>query len=310
MARLWATLAAISGLLLASGAHAADSIAAVVVARGGTVAELGFFTNREDSFTVSAKGRRVTVTLTHGRGVEGAASQYTTEGRVTQRSIHASFGELGRISVRFRSKGRPLVEPPPFNCEGRPESTTRGTFSGTIRFRSEDGAYDVDSERANGQVHVIPRRRCRWTDGSPPERAPKQVLLKASDCAGRTIAIAVPLGEPAFRVDEGGTVTFASSFERRGRMRIFRFAFALTPRTPITYPPDLSSAVFAAPNLFSGSAAFSRDPEGVGAWTGTLLAEFPGKELEMAGASFRASLQRLPLEKGVFDLDYRRLCSR
>ena len=316
MGRAAATLAVtsvllLSGSVLATGAPAAERSTGIVVTEGGTEVEFGLRTGRDETLVVSGTGRAVSVALTHGHGVEGAVSQYATVGRVTDRSIDANFGRLGRISVRVRPQGRPRVDPPPAMCEGGPESTTRGSFVGTIRFRSEDGDYDVDVGRARGLVHSQPRLKCRFPDRKPPpERPPEEILLIAGDCQGRTLAVAVPPDDPAFVGDEQGAVVLASASERRGRILIWRFAFALAPRSPLTYASDLSSATLTAPNLFSGSAAFAQGPDRVGTWTGTLTADFPGRELGMAGPSFSASLRRVALGEGVFGVDYEPLCAK
>jgi hypothetical protein len=80
-------------------------------------------------------------------------AQYVATGTVTPTRIDASFGRLGRISMHFKPSGKVLHS----HIEGDASCPNgararSGTFSGTFRFRGEQGYTEVDLHKVEGGV--------------------------------------------------------------------------------------------------------------------------------------------------------------
>jgi hypothetical protein len=251
--------------------------------------------------------RRVTLTLQKGNTLVEAR----TSGRVTRRGIEAKFGELGGISVRFR--GRPFG--PGFRegerrCRGRRSALEEGVFSGTIRFRGENGFARIDASRATGYVERHYRRVCPHDSRGDSLRAAFESLFGAIrltilHASGRVDGANVVLEasaidfSPIFGPGSGLEYTVsARTVERREGIRLtrsisveeadgsflFRDKKGETPR----------SATVALPRPFAGTAKYLKDPGLPASWVGPLAAHLPGAGLvALTGPGFRADICRL-----------------
>jgi len=93
--------------------------------------------------------------------------------------------------------------------------------------------------------------------------------------------------------EHGSTGFSASSSERRGQIRVDRFAFVESPERAFTYAPELSSATVSPPPPFQGMATFQRNPDGSTSWKGDLRVSLPGAPyLALTGPAFDATLSR------------------
>lgn len=86
------------------------------------------------------------------RNRDGAEVTYLAPGVATEKRIEASFGALGRISVRFHPDGPPHFAQRAENCRGRGELVHDGSFVGTIEFEGEQAYTTLHASRANGKV--------------------------------------------------------------------------------------------------------------------------------------------------------------
>ena len=139
MAAACATLLAIA---LLCPAIASAGRAPLVIPGSGIYAELGLKRSNGTSLVVFAHGTLVSVRLIEGSGIQAAGSEYSTRGRFTGDAVHADFGKLGLVAVTFKPTGRLQRSPQEGICKGKPRVTRRGFFTGTIRFRSDDGAIN------------------------------------------------------------------------------------------------------------------------------------------------------------------------
>src|ERR1044072_8884280 len=76
---------------------------------------------------------------------------YLAHGKATPTSIEASFGDLGRISLRLRPSGRELHATRRAGCK-RPHGlpiARIGLFVGELRFRGEDGYNSARAPRGH-----------------------------------------------------------------------------------------------------------------------------------------------------------------
>jgi hypothetical protein len=237
------------------------------------------------------------------RGFESSTSvSYSVRGRVTDERIAARFGGLGRVSLRWEPNGVEEVQKNPAGCKGRPSVTHRGRFTGTIRFRGEQGYTRVRASTAPGFVARSYRVVCKRPDrgeNRPSFKFPEATSLSAvSSRGGAPPWFSVYKQEPSRR---GGlssseeTGYTARATERRQGMTIFRSASASSPPETFAFTPPGSNPVSAtvAPTWpFSGSATYEKSADGA-SWSGDLAVELPGRGvLPLADPTYRAKLCR------------------
>jgi hypothetical protein len=247
------------------------SCAAEFTLRGSNGYEItvsGGLEGGENSVELSAEGRSGTV-------------QYTAPGRVTDNGIEASFGKLGRVSVRFRPSGqRP------------PVVTSRlGSFVGTIRFRGERGYTRVSARRADGGIgdplaNTPQKLVCDFHESDAAhERELESVSLDASPSgAGVSFGAFRLFGSWSDRIPPAGKGTLgggrylflALSIERARKLSIFRYAAVLGRPEDFVFDDALTTATVRPPSPFTGSGSFLRNPDGSTSWTGTLAVRLPG----------------------------------
>jgi hypothetical protein len=245
-------------------------------------------------------------------------ARYEVRGRVTRRSIHANFGRLGLISVRFRRTGKPKEGGRPFGllkCKGRNPIHERGRFEGTIRFHGEQDFTAVSVSEAGGTVVRRFKRRCGFGAGkrSNPEAATSDgdlgsglstTLIAGNRDHGRTVTF------DAFEVDaelDGErlfiSLIFATASEHRGRIAIRRGAFIDgTPGSVLTSPPGAqpATATVDLPPPFAGTGSYLEEPGQPPSWTGSLRVRLPGLDaLPLAGPDFTSALCNGTNEKEV-----------
>jgi hypothetical protein len=268
-------------------------------------------------FTLRASdGYRITVSGEAGNGpddVELSARrgnedvEYNARGTVTATGIEASFGRLGKVSLRFLPSGVVRRVRVAKTCvKSRPPvvSAQLGSFVGTIRFRGEGGYTKVRADRANGglgdPLAIAPKLKCEAGLKSEKRQEAGVVRLTASDLAPHGgiyfEAWASPLSRlalltgPSTPQDDAYTfIVFA--VEKKERMIIFRAAVAPGPAGDFVFDSALSSATVIPPVPFSGSGSFQRDADGTIAWTGDLAVALPGRgSVPLAGPGLRATL--------------------
>jgi hypothetical protein len=192
------------------------------------------------------------------RGSVNQAVQYSVRAKTTAGGFTARFGSLGGISVKF-TPARP--------------GGNRGVFRGTIRFRGEDGYVELNARRANGAMIGGPRRPLRQTAGGPAEASADTVLgvLVAATRESSLVAIASHPNErelPAFA---------AATRERRAGIEILRKVSVSATPDSFVFDDNLSTATIRPPAPFAGSAAFTRNADGSGSWSGDLAVDLPGR---------------------------------
>ncbi len=225
------------------------------------------------------------------------SSTYSVAGAVSTKRVRADLGPYGRISLRFQPSG-PAKEDKLFpGCHGRPDTSQRGVFVGTIRFRGDGGFTEVDAERAKGKIGTAGSYSCKGGGHlpRPPHHAKKveEVSLKATT-PHHTLDFSAAIqpqrdsfpGIPAVEYS-------ASSNQFCGRVAVSRSVSVGGEASSFVFDKPLSSATVTPPAPFSGSGTFSRDPAGGAAtWTGNLAVAFPGLDATIVGDDFDAKLER------------------
>jgi hypothetical protein len=220
--------------------------------------------------------------------------QYRVPGKVTADRIQARFGDLGRVSVRFRPSGRLRDVRVPRKCmKERPAVVTSrlGSFVGTIRFHGELGFTQVSAHSAQGgtgdPLSNTPRKlQCEFHESAAErERELESVRLNGSPAnanisfgASRLFGdLPVPSESHAPLPPEGDRYLFiVLASEKVGPMSILRSSAALGESTDFVFDPALTSATVTPPAPFVGSGDLLRQPDGRDNWTGSLAVPLPG----------------------------------
>ncbi|HET8862395.1 MAG TPA: hypothetical protein VFM94_04000, partial [Solirubrobacterales bacterium] len=125
--------------------------------RGPSFSVLRF--KNHEGYVISVVGSRQTVALRVARDYSrdhrprrALSTTYLAHGRATPTSIEASFGDRGRISLRFKPVGRGLRASRKAGCkrvDGFPVARL-GYFVGVLRFRGENGYTSATVHRVRG----------------------------------------------------------------------------------------------------------------------------------------------------------------
>jgi len=255
-----------------------------------------------------------------------ATTTYLAHGKVTPTSIAASFGERGRISVRFEPSSRAVRGTRRAGCRQSNGGVLAnfGFFVGELHFEGEGGYTSADVHRAHGRsVDLSAVLACLLSGGVggraaiPASSAPLGLRLPGvvGDHLGApsTPAVAThPSTGPkpttllaSSKVALARTV-FAAQVKGKGRPRflaaeelsegsigILRLVSARGAPSAFSTDPSLSSADVSPPPPFAGSGSLRHGPANAKAWTGSLTVSFLGApNVPLVGPPFNARLAR------------------
>jgi len=274
------------------------------------------------SVSIETEGhRKVILTARRGSGV----AFYRARGRVSRHRIEADFGELGRVSLRFRGERRPLTGPyppglaallkeldlPRRKCHGRKPAREVGEFRGVVEFEGENGFTRVRTRRARGEMKRFYTRVCERSPGSAGKRLGKPSknldlrasILYASDLSPRRKVSFEAFGvrfEGPLKALGGFYVTGATVVERKEEMLVIRKAVEIADEGLQVSPPPKSPATanVTLPRPFEGSADYRKERGAPATWEGSLSARLPGVGLvPLAGEEFSAVLCQVALSE-------------
>jgi hypothetical protein len=260
------------------------------------------------SISVLGVGREVVVAVTPKRGTPrtrdavasrrgSAVTAYVARGTVTGSRIEASFGELGRVAVRFHPSGRILKSKPRRRCRGVDRFTSRlGVFTGSIRFTGEGHYVSVRAHRAKGQVRSPLHLHCASADFQPLLESEGRQLPGNSagfnptflDASWRqAVASSVFL---ALKLDKRA-LFLALAEQSKGSVAEVRYGFATGTSRAFASDDALTSATVTPPWPFKGKGDYKAAPDGTKTWTGSLSVAFPGAaRFPLTGSQFTAGL--------------------
>lgn len=304
------------------------------------LSELRF--RNSDGYTISvvAFGQTVALSVSRsqlqggrtsgGRGKvreRSRTSTYFAHGRVTPTSISASFGDRGRISVRFRPSGREVHAGHRAGCRrrGGPRLADLGVFSGELRFEGEGGYTSAEVHRVPGRsidlaalldclLGASPGAHARL----PAAQAPLGIRLPAPVGGRLTRAPSVPAvpTHPGTGPESTALVAdrklaldrtvFAAQMRGKGRPRflaaeeasegsigVVRVAYARGAPGSFTADRTLSSARVSPPAPFAGDGTLQRSLGSARSWDGSLTVSFLGvPRVPLTGAPFGIRLSR------------------
>jgi hypothetical protein len=245
-------------------------------------------------------------------------AEYQTLGTVTAAKIHASFGQLGRISLRFHPSGRVLHNLG--SGEECPRGAARlGQFTGTFSFRGEGNYTAVSTHRISGGVgaptapidqreelslgcpdvdrhsYIVPPGQVPQSlDENPPD---SQELSAVAATPNETVAfgaVSFSLHHPATPGAKPDSCFFvALTEESRESVQIARDVFGAGPASecPFAVSPKPVTVTPSAP--FTGAATLQRNADGSTSWTGSLSVPMLGRgPVALAGPAFKAEVSK------------------
>ncbi|HWJ43513.1 MAG TPA: hypothetical protein VNR67_08775 [Solirubrobacterales bacterium] len=238
----------------------------------------------------SSEGAVVLAVLRGNPKKRVALTEYVARGIQTPERLRASFGKLGRVSMRFRESRRRPWFGKVRDCRGRDRFVVRrGTFVGNLRFRGEDGYLNIRAHRAKGAIPGVAAKcqrgnRSRLAHGSSIIDGSFSGLL----ATWRNGVNATVFAAASFRDD---LVYVAQREESRGRLSVFRTAAAIG-RGELPLNETVTGGRFSPPAPFHGTGRYRAEPDGSASWTGNLSVDFPGApRFPLAGPGFETSLE-------------------
>jgi hypothetical protein len=296
--------------------------------RNRSMPELRF--ENSDGYTISvvAFGQTVALSVTHGHGKHRRRTSTTTylaHGKVTPTSIAASFGDRGRIAVRFQPSGRKVRATRKAGCKVSSDGILAylGVFAGELRFQGEGGFTSAAVRRVPGRsVDFSALLACLF--GSPrgrhavlpPSSSPLGLRLPGLVGAGLRSAASTPgvrthpstnpksttlfadskaaLSRTMFaaQVRGKGQVRFVAYDEvSEGSIGVIRIVSVRGAPARFAFNDALSSGVASPPPPFSGTGSLERGAGGTKSWTGSLAVSFLGApHVPLTGSPFNALL--------------------
>ncbi len=225
----------------------------------------------------------------------GAVAAYVARGTVTPTRIEASFGDFGRVAVKFRPSGRIATSKRRRRCRGADHYTSRlGVFVGSVRFLGENHYVAVHAHRAKGRIRSPLQLHCAFRFPPPPRRAARPVRELPSFsptilAAGHRQALSAT---ELFSLQLGRRTLFLAVTEQsRGAMAEVRYAVAVAPNKDFSFNEELNHAVLDPPKPFRGKGVYTAATDGTTSWGGSLSVSFPGApRLPLAGPEFDVEL--------------------
>jgi hypothetical protein len=261
---------------------------------------LSHFELNRRGFRVGVVGIGDTVAVTVERGRHrrfgGATTVYLARGSVSPRRIDASFGDLGKVDVRFRPSGRVLKSSRRRRCIGVHRYTIRtGVFVGEIHLRGENGYLSLNAHRGKGRVRYPKRLHCRSGFPSRSGRHKRHrhrvrpALLEAAwhhgvDSTAFFALKGLFLGDRALYAavvqHTAGRVGVLHQAIKVGSPRAFKLDSALTRGNITPSGP------------FDGTGRYTAAPDGTRTWGGSLTVSFPGApHVPLTGPQFKPFLE-------------------
>ncbi|HMI80191.1 MAG TPA: hypothetical protein VK480_00230 [Solirubrobacterales bacterium] len=215
---------------------------------------------------------------------------YLARGVATPNRLQATFGNFGRVSMRFREAQRQPRSGKRRTCRrGGIFAGRRGVFVGNLRFKGEDGYVSVRAHRAKGISFTrdeCPRHRRgqRARAQGLPFLPPPAIIFASSRRGVDSTALL------ALRIFDR-TLYLVKDEESRGKLAIVRLALGGEGDERFKVNDALTRAKISPPVPFRGTGRYSAAPDGTTTWSGNLSVNFPGvPRFPLTGPEFEAFL--------------------
>jgi hypothetical protein len=224
---------------------------------------------------LSAKGRRVT---------------YEAPATITETSIAADFGEVGKVAVEFQRAEKAAT----ISCGKRKFQFESGNWVGTIQFHGEEGYAAVEATSVPGSLEFFRGEICGPFFGSGSSGP-----LKGAELFVRNPGLGPQLSVYKHRPGGAATVIawlreyIASRGAAHSGISIERAVGIQMPGDDFTYDQRrLRTATVTPPGPFSGSAHFDETLKAGKRWSGDLTVDMPGRaDVPLTGPLLRALLR-------------------
>jgi hypothetical protein len=216
----------------------------------------------------------------------GSAVLYFTRATVTDTSIEADLGAVGRIDVDFVPSGKARKEDS--ECGGRSVVVDSGRYVGTIDFKGEQAYSQAHAAAARGDAKLALSLVCGQVEDEGFGGHAPGALLTARHRRGARFEFTARKNGPS-RVARFS----ASISERRTSLQIERAVEVEAEPATFDYDVGAGAATVTPPTPFDGEATFSRTSKAAATWHGNLSVDFPGRAgVSLAGQGTRARLVR------------------
>jgi len=236
---------------------------------------------------VSTFGSAVALVVSNQHRGSVAETIYLAKGVATPDRLQATFGQFGKVLMRFHETSRHAV------CLGTFRLVRhKGIFVGNLRFRGENGYVSIHVHRAAGGI-LEPGGRCPRR----PHPHPRHHSNGSNIFFGTPSAF---LAESRHGVDFTGLLALefgpisellATHEESRGKLAIIRAAFA-DPHKAFHVNEAATAANLSPPAPFHGAGHYRAAPDGSTTWAGDLTVNFPGEpRYPLTGPDFKTFLE-------------------
>jgi hypothetical protein len=216
---------------------------------------------------------------------------YVARGVSAPQRMQATFGQFGKISMRFRPARSAAARNRVICRHGRRFRQRRGLFVGRFRFKGEGGYVSLALHRAKGSV-LTPAGRC------PLSRKARERLREELISLFEPLAAVLATSRDGVNLtgflsleQQGKAAYLAVREESRGRLAIIRYAAAQGDE-PFHTNEAASAAMVSPPAPFHGHGHYRAAPDGTTTWTGNLSVNFPGApRFPLTGPAFETFLE-------------------
>jgi hypothetical protein len=238
---------------------------------------------------VSTFGSSVILVVSREHAKSFSETLYLARGVATPDRLQATFGQFGKVKMRFREASAHRV------CDGPFELTRhKGVWVGNLRFKGEGGYVSVRLHRAVGGIlepiglsgpciRNLRHRRHSHGGGSHHFNSPAALFAQSREGVDTTSVLALEFF--------GVSGVLATHEESRGKLAILRAALVYT-HPAFRVNETATAAKLAPPGPFHGSGHYRAAPDGTYTWSGGLSANFPGApRFPLTGPQFKVFLE-------------------
>lgn len=236
---------------------------------------------------VSTFGSSVILVVSREHAKSFSETLYLARGVATPDRLQATFGQFGKVKMRFREASAHRVCHGPFGLIRH-----KGVWVGNLRFRGEDGYVSVRLHRAAGGIlepsgicprHLRRHHHSHGGGGSAHFSSPAALFAQSREGVDTTRVLALEFF--------GVSGVLATHEESRGKLAILRAALAYTH--PAFHANEAATAAkLAPPGPFHGTGHYHAAPDGTYTWSGGLSANFPGApRFPLTGPQFKVFLE-------------------
>lgn len=218
---------------------------------------------------------------------ERVGAFYGAPVRLTDTTVKADLGSLGRVDLHLNPSGREKTIR--LKCSGGDTFTYEpGVYEGSLEFKGEEGFTSIRETQV--PLRPLLTSFCGGGTGYGESRGPGEVgarIRGISFTHGRTLSFQVNKNHARSRA-----IFSAEIRERRDKILIHRTVEGVAPANAFRFDPNLETARLSLPAPFSGSATLARSPDSFSPlWRGNLALDFPGRSnVPLAGPQVHVSL--------------------